>query len=117
MDVMNGRGNKRTSSVLVLVDRADDDGSTWRAVVWFHDGTLAIQGYDTTTVVPGGEPVAVHEFARTLDADQTEQLRALLGAVDGDLLVAIERRFRTTDALEAYLDEVGLTGTRTDGSA
>lgn len=91
---------------------ADEDGTVWRAVRLYGDGSLAVLGHD---IGPGVEEFfgcREYEFARTWSTAQTAALRRLLGLPRrGDLLAAVQGRFGSTDELSRFVEAHGITGT------
>ncbi|HET8930126.1 MAG TPA: hypothetical protein VFN21_05655 [Acidimicrobiales bacterium] len=112
---MNSEGEQRTSRILVFTDTEVAEGTMWRAVVHYADGSLAIQGFDTGPGVQHDHGPTEFEFARELSPAETDRLGALLGMADGDdLLVELGRRFTTTAEFEDYLKNEGVSGTFTE---
>lgn len=108
---MNSEGDHPTSSILVMTDTEDDDGTMWRAVVLYSDGCLAIQGFDTGPGVQRAFGTDEYEFARDLSSTEVARFRSLLGIGEGDdLLGAIRERFGTTAELDEYLSDNGMPG-------
>lgn len=103
------------SQIRVMCDTDGTEGTMWRAVVLFADGTLAVQRYDTGAFARRRSSGQGHESARELSRGETDRVRDLLGVdPDGDLLEAIGLRFISTDELEAFLICHGLVGTVTE---
>lgn len=108
---MMSEGDQPTSSILVLADTADDDGTMWRAIVLYADDCLAIQGYDTGAGVQRAHGADDYEFARELSPGETDRLRGLLGIGGGnDLLAALGKRFATAAEIEEFLVDRGIPG-------
>lgn len=106
--------NAPQSRILVMTDRDDADGTVWRAVVLYADGSLAIQGYDTGPAVQRTFGTDEYEFVRELSTAETDQLGVLLDiSGDADLLAVIEERFAGTSDLERFLAQHGPPGTLT----
>lgn len=93
------------------MDVSDEDGTMYRAVSLTDDGGLAIEGQDLGRGVERVFGCNEYEFVRRLSADDTNQLRSLLGVpIDGDLLAAIAGRFASTRDLEAFAGDHGISG-------
>ena len=103
---------RRARTTVVLTDRTDIHGTTRRAVQLVDHGGIAIVGQDLG--VEGAGPLGFpdYEFERRLSSAEVAALRPLLGlSGHGDLLTAVAERFGTTRALEAFLDQHGISGT------
>lgn len=103
---------RRPDTTLVMQSDTDEDGTVWRAVRLYGDGSLAVLGHD---IGPGVEEFfgcREYEFARTWSTAQTAALRRLLGLPRrGDLLAAVQGRFGSTDELSRFVEAHGITGT------
>ena len=114
---MEREGKPSTSKILLMTDTEDEDGTTWRAVVLYADGCLAVQGFDTGPGVQRVYGADQHEFARDLSVAETNRVRDLLGVVDGDdLLAVIDQRFTDTSQFEKFLMTEGVPGTLIDSN-
>lgn len=96
---------------LVMTDVEDARGTMWRAVTLTDDGCLLIQGHDLGAGVEQIFESREYEFERRISAAEVLALRRLLDvAGDGDLLTAIERRFKSSHDLETFVVRHGLEG-------
>lgn len=97
---------------LVLVDeRGETRGSTYRALHHTSSGRLIIEGHDLGPEVEEFWGLGEYEFERKLTAEETNRLRTLMELErDADLLEAIRHRFGSTPALESFLAEHDLEG-------
>lgn len=96
---------------LVLRDRRDESGVSWRGVTLLDDGGLEISGHDLGAAVEGHWGYDEYEFSRRLTHSEVARLRALLGVGSGDdLLATIRSRFPETSALEAFLHHNEIAG-------
>jgi hypothetical protein len=99
---------------LTLDHRDDDQGLYRRTLTLREDGSLVLEGHDLGQGVSNvfGEGLNEYEFARTVAADQVDELRRLLGVSgDDDLRATLEDRFARrggSHAFEQFLEANGV---------
>lgn len=101
-------------TTLVLADRRDEDGSTYRGVRLTDDGGLVVEGHDLGPAVSrfsGHESLDEYEFARKYSPAETSVLAELLHVERTEgLLDAIRLRFSDTRSVELFLASHGIAG-------
>lgn len=103
---------RRADKTVVIKDVTDDEDRMWRAVRLHGDGRLAVVGHDLGPTVEEFFGCREYEFAHTLSKNETTKLRKVLGLPRrGDLLVAVQERFTSTDELRRFLESHAIAGT------
>jgi hypothetical protein len=99
----------------LTLEHRDDNQGLWRRTLTLRDdGSLVLEGHDLGRGVSEvfGEGVDEYEFARTVAADQVDQLRRALGVRgDDELRATLEKRFARpggSHAFEQFLTEHGI---------